>query len=448
MSRSVKLLVVDDDTTHRNTLLTLLADWRYCAQGVDNGAEAVELCRQSAYDLVLMDVRMAGLDGIDAMGRIKAYNPAIPVLVMTAFSDVDTAVRALKAGAYDYLTKPLDFDELRLTLERALEHADLRVENRTLKNALEMNQAARELVGKSPSMRRLLDMLAAIAPSDATVLVTGESGTGKELTAKLVHASSPRRDGPFVAINCAALSESLLESELFGHEKGAFTGADRQREGRFRAADTGTIFLDEIGEMPLAMQVKLLRAIQEREVQRVGGDATLKVDVRIIAATNRDLRREVEEGRFREDLFYRLNVVNVLVPPLRERVEDIPILADRFLCHFAEKNGKLVKGFTPAAMDRLLKYAWPGNVRELENTVERAVVLLMGEYVGERELPPALLEVRDDGPAPKYDSATMTLEDMERAAVQEAVEQCGGNKSEAARRLGITRKTLQTKLQK
>lgn len=447
-ARPIRILVVDDDKNHRNTLITLISDWEYHAEGAEDGETAVAMCRDKPFDLILMDVRMSGISGIEALREIKAYNPAIPILIMTAYSDVETAVAALKAGAYDYLTKPLDFDDLRLTMERALDHATLRSENATLRDALSGSFEPEGFIGKSPAMRSLAEMLATVAPSEATVLITGESGTGKEVAAKMLHARSNRAKGPFVAINCAALTETLLESELFGHEKGAFTGAEKQRDGRFLAADKGSIFLDEIGEMSMAMQAKLLRVIQEREIQRVGGDRTVKVDVRILAATNRDLRREVEEGRFRQDLYYRLNVVALHLPPLRERVEDIPNLAMHFLRRFAAANGKLVKGFTPAAMDRLLKYPWPGNVRELENTVERAVVLLMGEYVGERELPPALVDAAGETDASLPSLSGMTLEEVEFAAVREALESSGGNKSEAARRLGITRKTLQAKLDK
>jgi two-component system response regulator HydG len=296
-------------------------------------------------------------------------------------------------------------------------------------------------------MRRILEMAANIAPSEATVLIAGESGTGTELLAKFIHTNSKRRGGSYIAINCAALTETLLESELFGHEKGAFTGAEKQRDGRFLAASGGTIFLDEIGEMPMLMQAKLLRAVQEREIQRVGGDRAIKVDVRILAATNKDLKEEVESGRFRQDLYYRLNVVSLLLPPLRERVEDIPLLAANFLKQYAAKNEKTVKGFTPNAMDKMLKYSWPGNVRELENTVERAVVLLMGEYISERELPPNLLDNQEPGQAQGVDFSGMTLEEIERVIVTRAVDNVGGNKSEAARRLGITRKTLISKMQ-
>ncbi|MDR2892696.1 MAG: sigma 54-interacting transcriptional regulator [Deltaproteobacteria bacterium] len=449
----IKLLVVDDDNGHRTTLLTLLGDWGYVVSGAEDGETAIRLCRQEPFDLVLMDVRMAGLSGLEALEQIKAYNPAIPVIIMTAYSDVENAVRAIKSGAYDYLTKPLDFDELRFTLERATDHASLRRENSSLKSALASGlyergaKDSRGMIGQSEPVRQLLEMVDTIAPSEATVLICGESGTGKELVAKMLHAGSGRAGKPYVAVNCAALSENLLESELFGHEKGAFTGAEKRREGRFLAADKGTIFLDEIGEIPLSMQAKLLRAIQEREIQRVGGDEAIKVDVRILAATNRNLQEEVNRGNFRQDLYYRLNVVTLQLPPLRDRPEDIPLLAAHFLQNFAEKNRKTVKGFTPGAMDRLVKYAWPGNVRELENSVERAVVLLVGEYISERELPPAL-QTTDAGDAtPRNAFADMTLEEIERTVVAEALENVGGNKSEAARRLGITRKTLLAKLQ-
>lgn len=445
--RNVRLLVVDDDKNHCNTLITLISDWGYRTEGVNSGEAAVELCKEQPFDLILMDVRMSGISGIDALREIKVYNPSIPVLIMTAYSDIETAVTAIKTGAYDFLTKPLNFDELKLTIERALDHTMLREENKVLKDSFADSFDTGGIIGRSPAMAKLMETLFTVAPSEATILITGESGTGKELIAKILHTNSTRARGPFIAVNCAALSETLLESELFGHEKGAFTGADKQREGRFLAADKGSIFLDEVGEMPLAMQAKLLRAIQEREVQRVGGDHPAKVDVRILAATNRDLEQEVNNGTFRQDLFYRLNVVTLTIPPLRERIEDIPILAIHFLKHFSERNAKLIKGFTPGAMDKLLKHDWPGNVRELENTVERAVVLLMGEYVSERELPPALGGV-DESPSRRHGFSGMTLEEIENAAVREVLAETGGNKSEAARRLGITRKTLLSKLQK
>jgi len=399
-----------------------------------------------------MDVRMATMSGIEALKRIKAYNPSIPIIIMTAYSSIESAVEALKAGAYDYLIKPLDFEVLKLAIERAGEHAGLKEENQQLKAKLGNEFKPMKIIGASSAMKQLMDMLAMIAPTEATVLISGESGTGKELIARSIHWNSPRKDNPLVVINCAGIAESLLESELFGHEKGAFTGADRSREGRFQQADGGTVFLDEIGETSPAMQAKLLRVIQEREIQKVGGENPIHVDVRIVAATNRDLAQEVEAGRFREDLFYRLNVVTLEVPTLRQRLEDIPLLAQHFLRMFAGKNRKKVKNFTPQAMDTLIRYSWPGNVRELENVVERAVILLSGEYITEKHLPKTVLEsaaasgTADSGISGFNLSAVGSLEEIEKQAIQATLERTGGNKSETARRLGITRKTLHNKL--
>lgn len=446
LKTKINLLVVDDDQAHRNTLKTLLTDWGYLVSTAASGEDGIAACKKQPYDLILMDMRMSGINGMQAMQEIKAYNPAIPVIIMTAYSEVENAVAAIKNGAYDYLTKPLDFDELRLSIERALDHAVLRDENIVLKSALAAKVDSQDFIGQSAAIKQMLGMLATIAPSEATVLITGESGTGKELIAKMLHMHSERKNGPYVAVNCAALTETLLESELFGHEKGAFTGAERRREGRFLAADKGTIFLDEVGEIPLAMQAKLLRVIQEKEIQRVGGDQVIKADVRIMAATNRDLAREVENGNFRKDLYYRLNVVTLLLPALKERQEDIPLLAVHFMRKFAAKNHKIVKGFTPGAMDCLVKYNWPGNVRELENAVERAVVLLVGEYISERELPQGIMQNQTETGLAGLKIANLTLEEIEKLIVAETVENAGGNKSEAARRLGITRKTLISKL--
>ncbi|AKJ41147.1 sigma-54-dependent Fis family transcriptional regulator [Pragia fontium] len=441
------ILVVDDDLSHCTIIQALMKGWGYQVTLAHNGLEAIEQVKQSPFDLILTDVRMSEMDGIEALKAIKAYNPAIPILIMTAYSNIESAVEAIKAGAYDYLTKPLDFDMLQLTIERALEHTYLKSENQTLKQQLTID--SQNMIGRSVQMRRLMEMIAMIAPSEATVLICGESGTGKELIARSVHANSLRKTQPLVIVNCAALSESLLESELFGHEKGAFTGADKRREGRFMEADKGTLFLDEIGEVSLLMQAKLLRAIQEREIQRVGSNQTLNVDVRLIAATNRDLKADVEAGKFRQDLYYRLNVVTVDSPPLRARNEDIPTLAMHFLEKFAQRNRKSVKGFTPQAMDMLLKYNWPGNVRELENTVERAVILLTGDFISEKELPLSINQFIEESVSSEHaDGPIQPLEQVEKEAILSALEKTGGNKTEAARQLGITRKTLLAKLQK
>ncbi|MSL36912.1 sigma-54-dependent response regulator transcription factor ZraR [Escherichia coli] len=365
---NIDILVVDDDISHCTILQALLRGWGYNVALANSGRQALEQVREQVFDLVLCDVRMAEMDGIATLKEIKALNPAIPVLIMTAYSSVETAVEALKTGALDYLIKPLDFDNLQATLEKALAHTHS-VDAET--PAVSASQFG--MVGKSPAMQHLLSEIALVAPSEATVLIHGDSGTGKELVARAIHASSARSEKPLVTLNCAALNESLLESELFGHEKGAFTGADKRREGRFVEADGGTLFLDEIGDISPMMQVRLLRAIQEREVQRVGSNQTISVDVRLIAATHRDLAAEVNAGRFRQDLYYRLNVVAIEVPSLRQRREDIPLLADHFLQRFAERNRKAVKGFTPQAMDLLIHYDWPGNIRELKNVVERSV---------------------------------------------------------------------------
>ena len=436
----VDILVVDDDISHCTILQALLRGWGYRVALAYNGVQALEQVREKVFDLVLCDIRMAEMDGIETLKEIKTLNPSIPVLIMTAYSSVDTAVEALKSGALDYLIKPLDFDKLQLTLSEALAHT-----RQSESPVTETPAAQFGMVGDSPAMRALLNNITLVAPSDATVLIHGESGTGKELVARALHASSARSRRPLVILNCAALNESLLESELFGHEKGAFTGADKRREGRFVEADGGTLFLDEIGDISPLMQVRLLRAIQEREVQRVGSNQTLSVDVRLIAATHRDLAEEVSAGRFRQDLYYRLNVVTIDMPPLRHRREDIPQLARYFLQRYAERNRKAVQGFTPQAMDLLIHYAWPGNIRELENAVERAVVLLTGEYISERELPLAIAgtPVAD---APHGDDSIQPLVEVEKEAILAALERTGGNKTEAARRLGITRKTLLAKL--
>ena len=448
--RPIRILIVDDDPGHLITLKTLIGSWGYFAETADDGDTAIEQVKAGSFDLVLMDIRMARMGGIEALAEIKAYNPTIPVIIMTAYSSVESAIDALKGGAYDYLMKPLDFDVLKLTIERAGEHAGLEAENERLREQLGADLDAPNIIGNSRAMKSLMEMLAMVAPSDTTVLISGESGTGKELIARSLHHNSPRRDHPLVIVNCAALSEPLLESELFGHEKGAFTGADKRHEGRFMQAHRGTMFLDEIGETSPAMQAKLLRVLEQKEIQRVGGEKTHQVDVRIVAATNRDLEAEVSRGRFREDLFYRLNVMPLDVPPLRERRGDIPLLADHFLKKYAAKNRKAVKGFSPMAMNMFIKYDWPGNVRELENVVERAVILLTGEHITEKQLPLNMVNAGGEANAPA--SAAMngerSLEDVEKEAIQATLEATAGNKSESARRLGITRKTLHNKLKR
>jgi two-component system response regulator HydG len=450
MKTRKNILVVDDDSAHRTMLRTLVGGWGYDIVEADDGSTAIEKVKEQPFDLILMDVRMLKVSGLEALEGIKAFNPAIPVTIMTAYSSVETAVEALKKGAYDYLTKPLDFDKLRLTIERAMEHTRLKEENRLLKESLGKHFDMQNIIGRSSAMINLLETVAHVAPSEATVMITGESGTGKELIAGVIHHNSPRKNGPFVKINCAAITETLLESELFGHEKGAFTGADRRKEGRFYQANQGSIFLDEVSEMPLTMQVKLLRVLQERELTRVGGEKVIPVDVRVIAATNKDLVDLKNKGLLREDLYYRLNVVSLEIPPLTGRREDIPLLAQHFLEIFVEKNNKKIKGFTPKAMDQLVRYDWPGNVRELMNAVERAVVLARTDYLDDQDF--SILQPSIQQPTPVLSDFDLidniSLEDVEKTAILRMLESVAGNKSAAARRLGITRKTLHKKLKK
>ena len=442
------ILVVDDDHAHRTMLRALIGGWGYDVAEADDGTTAVETVGMRAFDLILMDIRMVKMSGIHALEQIKAYNPSIPIIIMTAYSSVETAVEALKKGAYDYLTKPLDFDALRLTLERAMEHLVLKRENRMLKTRLGRQFDRRNMIGTSPAMTDLLKTVDQVAPTEATVMITGESGTGKEMIAGAIHYNSARKEGPFIKINCAAITETLLESELFGHEKGAFTGADRRKEGRFLQAHGGSLFLDEVSEMPLTMQVKLLRVLQEREITRVGGEQVIPIDVRLIVATNRSLPQRIEQGEFREDLFYRLNVVGLELPPLRSRMEDIPLLVHHFLSFYAEKNRKEIKGIAPKAMDRLLKYRWPGNVRELMNAVERGVVLSRWDYLDEEDFPMLPGGSGAAGTGFPELPVDIPLEEIEKKTILNTLDSAGGNKSEAARRLGITRKTLHKKLKK
>jgi two-component system response regulator HydG len=453
MNKRNTILIVDDDTAHCTMLRTLIGGWGYQIDDADDGAAAIDKVKDQSYDLVLMDVRMVKISGLEALTKIKSYNPAIPIIIMTAYSSVETAIDALKKGAHDYLTKPLDFDKLRITIERSMEHTRLKEENRLLKESLGQHFDRRHIIGQSPAMINLLETVAQVAPSEATVLITGDSGTGKELIAGATHFNSHRKDGPFIKLNCAAITETLLESELFGHEKGAFTGAERRKDGRFSQAHGGSLFLDEVSEMALTMQVKLLRVLQEREFTRVGGENTIQVDVRIMAATNKNLPELIRKGAFREDLYYRLNVVGLEIPPLKKRREDIPLLAQHFLEMFAAKNQKGIKGYTPRAMDLLIRYDWPGNVRELMNAVERAVVLSQANFLSEKDF--TIIrgsEVNPSDSAPdSADTQIMMdgvtpLEEVEKTTILNTLEASGGNKSEAARRLGITRKTLHKKL--
>ena len=444
----VTILVVDDDQVHRYMLCSMMKGWGWRCVEADDGLTAVTAVEKHTYDAVLMDVRMARMDGLEAFSRIQKICPALPVIIMTAYSSVESAVEVIQQGAHDYLTKPLDFDRLRLTLLRAVDHQQVVSRKQQADTGSSRQELKTTIIGTSPPMLELLEMVSYVAPTEATVLIYGESGTGKELVAEALHANSERCDEPFVKVNCAALAESLLESELFGHEKGAFTGAEKRREGKFVQADGGTLFLDEIGETSQAMQVKLLRVLQEQELQRVGGEETIKVDVRIIAATNRNLEEEVARNSFREDLYYRLNVVMLTVPPLRQRDVDIPDLVNYFARKFADKNRRVLDRITDECMDLLTSYPWPGNVRELENAIERGIILMRGTELTEKSLPLPIQKqiVKQDRQRETDNCEPVSLLEAEKQLVFKTLEETGGNKSEAARRLGITRKTLQNKL--
>jgi len=442
------VLVVDDDKTHRFTVKSLLQQWGWRCVEADDGDTAVAAVDKHHYAAVLMDIRMARVDGRTAFARMRALRPELPVLLMTAYSTVEDAVAMMKEGVFDYLTKPLDFDRLRLALTRACGRS---AAAETGADTAEKDAAFQAIIGESPAIKDLLELIARVAPTEATVLIHGESGTGKELIADALHAGSVRTGGPLVKVNCAALAETLLESELFGHEKGAFTGADRQRDGKFIQANGGTLFLDEIGETSPAMQVKLLRALQQREIQRVGGQATIKVDVRLIAATNRDLEQEARNGNFREDLYYRLNVVQLEAPPLRERAGDIPLLVKHFVAQFAARNHRVVEGISDECLRQLVTYPWPGNVRELENAIERGIILMQGSYLTEKSLPLTIQRHQSGGNGGAGESqakAGASLSEAEKRLILQTLAATGGNKSETARRLGITRKTLHNKLER
>ncbi|MCW5201799.1 MAG: sigma-54 dependent transcriptional regulator [Candidatus Electrothrix communis] len=442
--KKVQILIVDDEQVHRYMLYSMLTEWGWSCHEADDGETAVEAVRQGPFDVILMDVCMEPMDGLEALRKIHAINPSIPVVMMTAYSSIDSAVEAIKLGAHDYLTKPIDFERLRQTLEVAMGH-------RQQPDKTELSQKPfgedGRIIGSSTPMQILWEMIVQVAPTEATVLITGDSGTGKELVASALHYKSHRRKGPFIKVNCAALSETLLESELFGHEKGAFTGADRRREGCFVRAQEGTLFLDEIGETTPAMQAKLLRVLQEHELQRVGGQEIITVDVRIVTATNRNLEAEVKVGNFREDLYYRLNVVALDMPSLSDRDGDIPLLADFFLRNFAKRNKRQVQGITPECMDIFNRYPWPGNVRELENAIERGVILMRGDYLDLESLPMAVQNWAGMNPE-KEEEQPSTLREAERVLILKTLEETNGNRSEAARRLQITRKTLLNKLKK
>jgi len=440
-----RILVVDDEVNARTALAELLRDEGYDVETAADAFKALGKLEAFTPDVVVTDLKMPGMDGIELVKKIKQMEEPPAVVVMTAFGAVQSAVDAMRAGAADYLTKPINFEELLVVLGRVLEHQKLRAEAARLRQRLTERVSRQNMVGSSPPMQRVFEIIEQVAPSKATVLLTGESGTGKELVASAIHQRSSRASGPFIKLHCAALAESLLESELFGHERGAFTGAVSRRDGRFQMADGGTLFLDEIGEISPSLQVKLLRFLQEHEFERVGGDQTIRVDVRVIAATNRNLQEEVAKGRFREDLFYRLNVVGVELPPLRERKSDIAALARFFLDRYAKDNGKQIDGFAPETVELLMSYDWPGNVRELENAIERAVVMAGGREIEPKHLPPAVRPVAEaDSAMPPIPGST--LAELEKYAILETLASVGGSTSKAADVLGISVRTIQYRL--
>lgn len=446
MNRNKKsaVLIVDDEKNTREGLARALRR-KYEVFLADSGKEALDLLSSESVDVVLSDVRMPGMDGITLLKRILARTPQPVCILLTAYGTVDTAVEAMKHGAYDFMTKPVNLDRLEMVLTRALSTREMAQENRMLHEKLNEKFGLEHIVGRSASMQEVFDTVHQVAPSRATVLIEGESGTGKELIAKAIHQLSPRVHGPMVSVHCAALSETLLESELFGHEKGAFTGASERRQGRFELADGGTLFLDEIGEISTSTQVKILRVLEERSFERVGGHEKVEVDVRLVAATNRDLKKMVEDGRFREDLYFRLNVVKVELPPLRERHGDVAILLQHYAEEFAAENGKEFNGFTTDALDVLSSYDWPGNVRELRNVIERMVVLSKAGKLTVRDLPRELRESSTIGGSAGGGSA-LSLEHAEKDMIIKALKATDGNKSRAAEHLGISRRTLHRKI--
>jgi DNA-binding NtrC family response regulator len=439
-----RILVVDDEVNARTALHELLRDEGYAVEMAADAFKALGKVADFAPDLVLTDLKMPGMDGLQLLARLHETDPELPVVVMTAFGEVESAVRAMRSGARDYLSKPVNVGELSVVIAREMEQRRVRAEARVLRARLAERYSFSNIVGSSAPMQEVFKTVAQIATSRASVLVTGESGTGKELIAAAIHERSPRAKGPFIKLHCAALAESLLESELFGHERGAFTGAVGRRDGRFFQANHGTLFLDEIGEISPAIQVKLLRFLQEREFERVGGNETITVDVRVIAATNRDLKQMIAEGKFREDLYYRLNVINLEMPALRARASDIPLLATHFLRKYAAENGKEVRGFSAEALERLTAYPWPGNVRELENVIERAVVLAQTAEITTDELPAQVAAAKAAMGGLQIPGATM--DEIERYAITRTLESTGGSTSRAAEILNISVRKIQYKL--
>jgi two-component system NtrC family response regulator len=443
------ILVVEDERFQREMLRDFLAKEGHRVQEAESGEKALKILGASSFDLLLLDFRMPGMNGLELLREAKRLNPEIDAVIITAYGTIETAVAAMKAGARDYITKPIDLDELLILIERSADHRRLVKENQILRREIKARGVTSDAIRyKSQKMAELINLAGRIAPSQATVLIEGETGTGKELLARLIHSLSPRADHPLIAVNCAAIPETLIESELFGHEKGAFTGAVQRRIGRFEQSEGGTLFLDEIGELSPSVQVKLLRFLQEREFQRVGGERTLKADVRIISATHQDLEARIKDGSFREDLFYRINVVTMKIPPLRERREDVPVLIDHFVKRFVRENRKGIEGVSREARDMLIRYDYPGNVRELENIIERAVVIARGPVVSIEDLPFQEALCTDAGAQIPSGSLQQAMEILERQMIQDAMQKTEFNQTRAAKLLGLSERMLRYKLKK
>lgn len=440
MNNEIKILVVDDEAVVRESLRDWLNDAGFNVFVAEDGPQALEIVKRERMGILITDLVMPGTDGIELMKRAKEIVPIIQAIIITAYGSVPTAIAAMKEGAYDYIEKPFHPERVEALIERLVEHQRLVEENISLHQRLDERYRFEDMVSKSNKMNQVIELIKTVAKSNATVLIMGESGTGKELVARAIHSQSDRRRKPFVAVSCAALPESLLESELFGHERGAFTGAHAQKKGKFEAANGGTLFLDEVGEVDANVQVHLLRAVEEKAFTRVGGNEEIKVDTRIISATNKDLRKAVANREFREDLYYRLNVVAIELPPLRERREDIPLLAEYFLRKFAAENQKQAVGFSREATESLLRYDWPGNIRELENMIERAVILAKDQVIAIADLPSENVSSAGSTPVGR------TLREMSRNHILEVLSETGGNISQSARKLGISRRTLQNKI--
>jgi DNA-binding NtrC family response regulator len=445
-SNTGKILVVDDDSLMRDFLSETLNRSGYSVDLASTGEEALAKIRKEDYDVILSDIRMPTMGGMELLKTTREYLPDAKIVMMTAYGTVQNAVEAMKLGAFDYVMKPFSTDEIELAIKKAIDYKQLLLENKLLRSEVIEKYSFENIVGKTPEMQRIFELVEAVADAKATVLITGESGTGKELIAKAIHYHSSRREGPFIRINCAALPEGLVESELFGHEKGSFTGAIRQSRGRFELADRGTLLLDEISEITPHLQAKLLRVLQEREFERVGSGIPIQVDVRIIATTNRDLKELIEKGKFREDLFYRLNVVPIHISPLRERKEDIPALAQHFLKKYNLENNRQIEGISQKVYELFMEYFWPGNVRELENYIERAVVTAKGKILTPRDFPKELSFGQIRLPSEKIEVGS-TIDEAERKLILKTLEAQGGNRTKTAEILGISTRTLRNKLQ-